>query len=73
MQVTANGKFKLASYQLKDVIHIWYTQWNDPEDTLKFVNLLLPLKFDVNPKTFSEFSVSTPVGDPVIATWVYKK
>ena len=27
MQATRNDRVELASYQLKDVSHIWYTQW----------------------------------------------
>ncbi|KAH0647574.1 hypothetical protein KY285_032822 [Solanum tuberosum] len=27
MQVTGNDRVELASYQLKDVAHIWFTQW----------------------------------------------
>ena len=40
MQVNGNGRVKLASYQLKDVTHLWYTQWNDPGVTFTFVNLI---------------------------------
>ncbi|WMV32375.1 hypothetical protein MTR67_025760 [Solanum verrucosum] len=29
IQVTDNGRVKLASYQLRDVAHIWFTQWKD--------------------------------------------
>ncbi|WMV46121.1 hypothetical protein MTR67_039506 [Solanum verrucosum] len=29
MQVTENVRVELASYQLKDVAHIWYTQWKE--------------------------------------------
>jgi len=29
MQVTGNDRVKLASYQLKDVAHIWFTKWKD--------------------------------------------
>ena len=29
MQVTRNYRVELASYQLKDVAHIWYTQWKE--------------------------------------------
>uniref|UniRef100_M1AKM7 Gag-pol polyprotein n=1 Tax=Solanum tuberosum TaxID=4113 RepID=M1AKM7_SOLTU len=29
MQVTGNDRVELASYQLKDVAHIWYTQWKE--------------------------------------------
>lgn len=29
MQVTSNDKAELASYQLKEVAPIWYTQWNE--------------------------------------------
>ena len=29
MQFSGNDRVKLASYQLKDVAHIWYTQWKD--------------------------------------------
>ena len=27
MQVTGNDRVELASYELKDVAHIWYTKW----------------------------------------------
>ena len=29
MQVSGNDRVELASYQLKDVAHIWYTPWKD--------------------------------------------
>ena len=29
MQVTGNDRVELASYKLKDVAHIWYTQWKE--------------------------------------------
>ena len=29
MQVTGIYRVELASYQLKDVAHIWYTQWKE--------------------------------------------
>jgi len=29
MQVTVNDRVELASYQLKDVAHIWFTQWKE--------------------------------------------
>ena len=29
MQVTGNDRVELASYHLKDVAHIWYTQWKE--------------------------------------------
>ena len=29
MQVTGNDRVELPSYQLKDVAHIWYTQWKE--------------------------------------------
>ena len=29
MHVTGNYRVKLVSYQLKDVAHMWYTQWKD--------------------------------------------
>ncbi|KAH0672236.1 hypothetical protein KY284_023323 [Solanum tuberosum] len=45
----------------------------DPRATLSFVSPLTVVKFNVSPETLSEpFSVSTPVGDPVIARRVYK-
>ena len=44
----------------------------DPGATLSFVTPYIAVQFDVNPETLSEpFSVSTPVGDPVIARGVY--
>ncbi|WMV40253.1 hypothetical protein MTR67_033638 [Solanum verrucosum] len=33
MQVTGNDRVELASYQLKDVAHIWYTQWKENRGT----------------------------------------
>uniref|UniRef100_M1DMG2 Gag-pol protein n=1 Tax=Solanum tuberosum TaxID=4113 RepID=M1DMG2_SOLTU len=75
MHVTGNDRVELASYQLKDVAHSWYSQWKenkDPEATLSFITPYIAVKFDVSPETLSElFSVSTLVGDPVIARWVY--
>jgi len=45
----------------------------DPGDTLSFVTPYIVVNFGVSPETLSEpFSVSTPVGDPVIARRVYK-
>ncbi|KAH0721575.1 hypothetical protein KY285_005148 [Solanum tuberosum] len=45
----------------------------DPGATLSFVTPYIAVKFDVSPETLSEpFSVSTPVGDRVIARRVYK-
>ena len=41
--------------------------------TLSFVTPYIVVQFNVNPETLSEpISVSTPVGDPVIARRVYK-
>ena len=33
MEVTGNDQVELASYQLKDVAHIWYTQWKKNRGT----------------------------------------
>ncbi|KAH0692437.1 hypothetical protein KY285_019534 [Solanum tuberosum] len=33
MQVTGNDRVELASYQPKDVAHIWYTQWKENRGT----------------------------------------
>ncbi|WMV30529.1 hypothetical protein MTR67_023914, partial [Solanum verrucosum] len=33
MRVTGNGRVELAFYQLKDVAHIWYTQWKEKKGT----------------------------------------
>ena len=45
----------------------------DPGVTLSFVTPYITVKFDVSPEILSEpFSVSTPVGYPVIARQVYK-
>ncbi|MCQ8082150.1 hypothetical protein NP492_23805, partial [Salmonella enterica] len=45
----------------------------DPGATLSFVTPYIAVQFSVSPETLSEpFSVSTPVGDPVIARRVYK-
>ena len=46
----------------------------DPGATLSFVTPYIAVKFGVSPKTLSEpFSVSTLIGDPVIARQVYRK
>ena len=29
MKIIGNDRVELASYQLKDVAHIWYTQWKE--------------------------------------------
>ena len=50
---------RLASYKLKDVTHIWFTQWKDNKDDFAFCNSVL-------------FSVSTPVVHPARARRVYK-
>uniref|UniRef100_M0ZUA6 Retrotransposon gag protein n=1 Tax=Solanum tuberosum TaxID=4113 RepID=M0ZUA6_SOLTU len=45
----------------------------DPGATLSFVTPYIAVKFDVSPETLSEsFSISTLVGDPVIARLVYR-
>ena len=33
IHVTGNDRVELASYQLKDVAHIWYTQWKENSGT----------------------------------------
>ncbi|XP_049360406.1 uncharacterized protein LOC125825105 [Solanum verrucosum] len=33
MQVTSNERFDFASYQLKDVVDIWFTQWKENRGT----------------------------------------
>ncbi|WMV45742.1 hypothetical protein MTR67_039127, partial [Solanum verrucosum] len=38
MQVIGNDRVELASYQLKDVAHIWYTQWKDYRGYFAFCN-----------------------------------
>ena len=44
-----------------------------PGATLYFVTPYIAVQFHVSPKTLSEpLSVSTPVGDPVTAKWVYQ-
>ncbi|WMV18229.1 hypothetical protein MTR67_011614 [Solanum verrucosum] len=46
---------------------------NDPGVALYFVTPYIVVKFSVSPETLSEpFSVSTPIGDPVIARRVYR-
>ena len=45
----------------------------DPGGTLSFVTPYIAVQFSVSPETLLEpISVSTPVGDPVIARWVYR-
>ena len=44
----------------------------DPGATLYFVTTYIAIQFN-GPETLSEpFSVSTPVGDPIVARWVYR-
>lgn len=43
MQVTRNDRVELASYQLKDVAHIWYTQWKDNRGTMRLLSLGIAL------------------------------
>ena len=33
MKIIGNDRVELASYQLKDVAHIWYTQWKENRGT----------------------------------------
>ena len=49
MQVTKNDRVELESYQLKDVAHIWYTQWEEYKSTDAF-----PITWDYFRETFSE-------------------
>ena len=45
----------------------------DPGDTFSFVTPYIAFQFIVSIETLSEpFSVSTLVGDPVLARWVYR-
>ena len=55
------------------VFHLDVYALLDPRATLSFVTLCIAVNFGVSPETLSEpFSVSTPVGDPVIARRVYR-
>ncbi|WMV41725.1 hypothetical protein MTR67_035110 [Solanum verrucosum] len=47
MQVTRNDRVELASYQLKDVAHIWYTQWKENMGTYA-----APITWDCFSETF---------------------
>ncbi|WMV54304.1 hypothetical protein MTR67_047689 [Solanum verrucosum] len=54
------------------VFHLDVYALLDPGATLSFVTPYIAVNFGVSPETLSEpFSVSTPVGDPVIARRVY--
>ena len=45
----------------------------DPRATLSFVTPYITVQCNASPETLSEpFSVSTPVGDPIIARRVYR-
>ena len=39
MQVTRNDRVELASYQLKDVAHIWYTQLKENRVQMRLLSL----------------------------------
>ncbi|WMV41041.1 hypothetical protein MTR67_034426 [Solanum verrucosum] len=68
MQVTSNSRVELVSSQLKDVAHIWYTSEKTARATLSFVTPYITVNFNVSQENLLEpLSVSTPVGDPVIA------
>ncbi|WMV40962.1 hypothetical protein MTR67_034347 [Solanum verrucosum] len=54
IQETDNGRVEMTSYQLKDVAHIWYTQWKDSRVTLSFVTPYIAITFNVRPDTLSE-------------------
>ncbi|WMV40963.1 hypothetical protein MTR67_034348 [Solanum verrucosum] len=54
IQVTGNGRVEMVSYQLKDMTHIWYTQWKDSRATLSFVTPYIVVTFNVSPDTLSE-------------------
>ena len=49
MQVIGNDHVKLTSYQLKDVAHIWYTQWKDNKGTDE-----APITWECYSETFVE-------------------
>ena len=52
-------------------LHVY--AFSDPGATLSFVTPYIVVQFTVCPETLSEpFSVSTPVGDPVIARRIYR-
>ncbi|XP_070045040.1 uncharacterized protein [Nicotiana tomentosiformis] len=64
---------ELASYRLRDVAFNWYESWElSRGSTLSYVTLLVASKFGIEPELIEPFEMSTPIGDPVIARWVYK-
>ncbi|WMV18958.1 hypothetical protein MTR67_012343 [Solanum verrucosum] len=44
MQLTGSDRVELASYQLKDVAHIWFTQWKHNRGYSVFCNSLYSSK-----------------------------
>ena len=58
MQVTGNDRVKLASYQLKDVAHIWYTQWKDNRGANA-----APITWDFISETFLDRFFPTELGE----------
>ena len=64
---------RLASYKLEDVTHIWFTQWKNNRDDFAFCNSLYSSPIQCQSRnSLRTFSVSTPVGDQVIARRVYR-
>ena len=49
MKVTGDDRVELASHQLKDVDHIWYTQWKDNKGTDE-----TPITWECYSETFVE-------------------
>ncbi|WMV37238.1 hypothetical protein MTR67_030623 [Solanum verrucosum] len=63
MQVTGNDRVELASYQLKDVAHIWYTQWKENRGTDT-----VPITWECFSETFLDRELEFQVDD-----WVFLK
>ncbi|XP_070050006.1 uncharacterized protein [Nicotiana tomentosiformis] len=58
------GILSVSSYDVYALI--------DPSSTLSYVTPLVASEFGIEPELIRPFEVSTPIGDPVIARWVYK-
>ncbi|KAH0657850.1 hypothetical protein KY289_026598 [Solanum tuberosum] len=64
MQVTGNDRVELASYQLKDVAHIWYTQWKENRGTDA-----TPITWEFFSETFLDTFLPRELREAKVSVW----